>query len=209
MKSMNKPPKLEDLKSDEEFLTASDTTLQHSRSSSYNTASECEHRYSPWWEHGKEDIGKDIAKEKMVLAVGLPELPLAKEVLKPSPEVPPGKVVREVTETTHLKVQQSHSLGVASFVLTSETVRENKPGEATKKEEVIKITSDDGKETIIPIHVENRVQLDGQELERRLKEVEECEHIKTCIKEAAEEALGRKDKKSGKPYWWDKDIEQK
>lgn len=60
----------------------------------------------------------------MVLAVGLPELPAAKSVLKPSPEVPPGKIVREVTETTHIKVHHSHTLGVASFVLTSEMVRD-------------------------------------------------------------------------------------
>ncbi|CAG9864550.1 unnamed protein product [Phyllotreta striolata] len=140
------PPKREDLKSDEEFLTASESTLQHSRSSSYNTASECEHLvHSPWWEHSKDDLHKDLNKQKMVLAVGLPDLPPPKEVLKPSPEVPPGKVVREVIETTHLKVQQSHTLGVASFVLSSETV-----GEGAAK-------------------------LDEEELERRLKEVGRCE----------------------------------
>lgn len=85
-------------------MTASECTLPHSRSSSYNTASECENIYSPWWEHGKDDIKENIAKEKMVLAVGLPQLPPAENVLKPSPEVPPGKIVREVIETTHLKV---------------------------------------------------------------------------------------------------------
>lgn len=60
----------------------------------------------------------------MVLAVGLPELPPADTVLKPSPEVPPGKIVREVTETTHIKVKHSHNFDVSSYVLTSETVRE-------------------------------------------------------------------------------------
>ncbi|XP_017781311.1 PREDICTED: SEC14 domain and spectrin repeat-containing protein 1-B [Nicrophorus vespilloides] len=114
----------EDGKSDDEFLTASDCTLQHSRSSSYNTASDCEHLYAPWWDYGKDDCRDDLAKEKMVLAVGLPELPIASSVLRPSPEVPPGKIAREVTETTHIKVQQCHTFGVKSFVLTSETVRE-------------------------------------------------------------------------------------
>lgn len=122
--------KPEDLKSDDEFLTASECTLQHSRSSSYNTASECEARFSPWWEFDKNNLQEEISKEKMVLAVGLPELPPAKSVLKPSPEVPPGKIVHEVIETTHLKVQHSHTLGVASFVLTSETVREKNAGES-------------------------------------------------------------------------------
>ena len=134
----HKPSKPDDFKSDDEFLTASECTLQHSRSSSYNTASECEHRYSPWWEYDKS-INEDISKEKMVLAVGLPELPPAKAVLKPSPEVPPGKIVHEVTETTHIKVQHSHTLGVASFVLTSETVREKKTDGAVVREEVVSV----------------------------------------------------------------------
>ncbi|KAF5301257.1 hypothetical protein FQR65_LT00957 [Abscondita terminalis] len=116
--------KTEDLKSDEEFLTASECTLPHSRSSSYNTASECEHRYSPWWEYDKKDNRENLSKEKMVLGVGLPELPPPKSVLKPTPEVPPGKILREVTETTHLKVQHSHSMGVSSYVLTSEIARQ-------------------------------------------------------------------------------------
>lgn len=96
--------KPDDSKSDEEFLTASECTMHHSRSSSYNSATEGDHLYAPWWEHGKDDFREDIAKEKMVLAVGLPQLPPANSVLKPSPEVPPGKIVKEVTETTHLKV---------------------------------------------------------------------------------------------------------
>ncbi|CAG9824337.1 unnamed protein product [Phaedon cochleariae] len=161
--------KTDDLKSDDEFLTASECTLQHSRSSSYNTASECEHRYSPWWDYGKDDSHKDISKEKMVLAVGLPELPLAKEVLKPSPEVPPGKIVREVTETTHIKVQQSHSLGVSSFVLTSETVRDRKNQEGTQREEVVRVISEDGKEVLVPVAVD--VTVDGEDLQSRIKEV--------------------------------------
>lgn len=138
------------MRSDEEFLTASDTTLQHSRSSSYNTASECEQHYASWWQHGKDDMKENISKEKMVLAVGCPpegQLPPSREVLvtyfisfhsetisffkvlKPSPHVPPGKIAREVTETTHIKVQQQPILGVKSFVLTSEIVRdENSEG---------------------------------------------------------------------------------
>ncbi|KAG5897359.1 hypothetical protein JTB14_030242 [Gonioctena quinquepunctata] len=162
-----KQSKTDDLKSDDEFLTASECTLQHSRSSSYNTASECEHRYSPWWEFGKDDMPKDISKEKMVLAVGLPELPLAKDVLKPSPEVPPGKIVHEVTETTHIKVQQSHTLGVSSFVLTSETVRDKKNEGITTKEEVIRVVTDDGKEVAQAISKN----YDEEELESRMKEV--------------------------------------
>lgn len=129
--------RLEELKSDEEFQTASDCTLQHSRSSSYNTASECEHRYSPWWEFDKTKVNEKLAKEKLVLAVGLPELPPADDVLKSSPEVPPGKIVREVTETTHLKVQHSYNLGVSSFVLTSETVKEKDTEGA--REEIIRV----------------------------------------------------------------------
>ncbi|KAK4877376.1 hypothetical protein RN001_009882 [Aquatica leii] len=119
-----KVSKNEDLKSDEEFLTASECTLPHSRSSSYNTASECEQRYSPWWDYDRRDARENISKEKLVLGVGLPELPPAKLILKPTPEVPPGKIMREVTETTHLKVQHSHSLDVSSYVLTSEIARQ-------------------------------------------------------------------------------------
>lgn len=62
----------------------------------------------------------------MVLAVGLPQLPQPDDVLKPSPEIPPNsKIVHEVTETTHIKVKHSHNFDVASYVLTSETVKEN------------------------------------------------------------------------------------
>lgn len=39
--------------------------------------------------------------------------------------------------------------------------------------------------------------------------LEEYEHIKQCIREAAEEALGRQDRKSNKPFWWDSEIEEK
>ncbi|KAF5297174.1 hypothetical protein FQA39_LY12189 [Lamprigera yunnana] len=116
--------KSEDFKSDDEFLTASECTLPHSRSSSYNTASECENMYSPWWECDKRNGKENVVREKMVLGVGLPELPPVNSVLKPSPEVPPGKIVREVTETTHLKVQHSHSMGVSSYVLTSEIAKD-------------------------------------------------------------------------------------
>ncbi|XP_065160451.1 titin-like isoform X4 [Atheta coriaria] len=133
----------DDGKSDEEFLTASDCTLHHSRSSSYNTASDSEH-LSQWWEYGKDDMHDDIAKEKMVLAVGLPDLPLAKTVLKPSPDVPRGKIAREVTETTHIKVQHTHAFDVKSFVLTSETVRNTQDikcgGDVSVKTEVSKVS---------------------------------------------------------------------
>lgn len=139
MKFQGSPKRPEDLKSDEEFQTASDGTLQHSRSSSYNTASECEHRYSPWWEFDKNKVNEKLAKEKLVLAVGLPELPPADSVLKSSPEVPPGKIVREVTETTHLKVQHSYNLGVSSFVLTSETVKEKDAQDAAAREEIVRV----------------------------------------------------------------------
>lgn len=169
MHLLQKATKAEDLKSDEEFLTASECTLQHSRSSSYNTASECEHRYSPWWEYGKDDVRENISKEKMVLAVGCPELPLAKDVLKPSPEVPPGKIVHEVTETTHIKVQQSHTLGVSSFVLTSETVKDKKNDGAVKREEIIKVTDADGREVVIPLEMGQGI--DEEDLMRRMKEV--------------------------------------
>ncbi|XP_031348623.1 titin isoform X3 [Photinus pyralis] len=130
----SKPLRTEDLKSDDEFLTASECTFPHSRSSSYNTASECENRYSPWWDYDKKDCKENVSKEKLVLGVGLPELPSAKSVLKPSPEVPPGKIVREVTETTHLKVQHSHSIGVSSYVLTSEVAREKDGGACSTSE---------------------------------------------------------------------------
>lgn len=86
----------------------------------------------------------DIAKEKMVLAVGLPDLPLAKTVLKPSPDVPRGKIAREVTETTHIKVQHTHAFDVKSFVLTSETVRNTQDikcgGDVSVKTEVSKVS---------------------------------------------------------------------
>ncbi|KAF7280803.1 hypothetical protein GWI33_005466 [Rhynchophorus ferrugineus] len=169
---IDKSPRQDDsLRSDEEFHTASDTTLQHSRSSSYNTASECEQHFSPWWQYGKDDMRENIAKEKMVLAVGCPpegQLPPVDEVLKPSPDVPPGKIVREVTETTHFKVHQQHSLGVKSFVLTSETVRDKNDQGSTTREESIRLGSSgrvllqDGK--AVP-------EIDEDELLKRMKEV--------------------------------------
>lgn len=75
----------------------------------------------------------------MVLAVGLPELPAAEDVLKSSPDVPPGKIVREVTETTHLKVQHSYNMGVSSFVLTSETVKEKDGVGKTRGQEPVSV----------------------------------------------------------------------
>lgn len=104
LKDSSPKPKFDDFKSDDEFLSASEHTLQDSQSSSYKSASDCENLYSSWWDHEKDDVKEDVAKEKMVLAVGLPQLPLPESVLKPSPEAPPGKIVREVVETTHLKV---------------------------------------------------------------------------------------------------------
>lgn len=168
---LQKPSRPEDLKSDDEFLTASECTLQHSRSSSYNTASECEHRYSPWWEFDKNDVNENISKEKMVLAVGLPELPPVKSVLKPSPEVPPGKIVHEVTETTHIKVQHSHTLGVSSFVLTSETIRDKKNEASTHREEVIRVIDESGKE----ISSEAVKSQDYDEFLQQMKEVGSCD----------------------------------
>ncbi|GJQ70962.1 hypothetical protein Trydic_g878 [Trypoxylus dichotomus] len=165
-RSLLKPTKVDDPKSDEEFQTASEGTLQHSRSSSYNTASECERTYSPWWEYGKNDMHEDISKEKMVLAVGKPELPPATSVLKPSPEVPPGKIVHEVTETTHLKVQHVHSMDVKSFVLTSETVRDKKNESVPKLEEIMKQTTVTKQEISTPLRDDV-----GEDLNRRLKEV--------------------------------------
>ncbi|KAL1501727.1 hypothetical protein ABEB36_007003 [Hypothenemus hampei] len=159
------------LRSDEEFLTASDSTLQHSRSSSYNTASECEQHFGPWWQHGSDDKRENIEKEKMVLAVGCPpdgKLPLVKEVLKPSPEVPPGKIAREVTETTHFKVQQQHNFGVKSFVLTSEIVKE-KNTEGTNREETIRYKTDDGKE--VTIRVDKLDRDSPEELLNRMNQV--------------------------------------
>lgn len=152
------------MKSDEEFLTASDGTLQHSRSSSYNTASECEHRYSPWWEFDKGKTNEKYAKEKLVLAVGLPELPPADDVLKSSPEVPPGKIVKEVTETTHIKVQHSYNLGVSSFVLTSETVKERDTQGAGASEESGHVREEQVTES-------SARKVDDDELVRRMKEV--------------------------------------
>lgn len=51
-------------------------------------------------------------------------------------------------------------------------------------------------------------------LERKLVIMErstedEYQHIKNCMKEAAEEALGRRVERSNKPFWWDSDIEEK
>lgn len=105
----------------------------------------------------------------MVLAVGLPELPQPETVLKPSPEVPPGKIVHEVIETTHIKVQHSHNLDVSSFVLTSETVREK--------------NNDDSSTTAPPeirVIEQNELELlqddddDDDELLSKLKEVGDC-----------------------------------
>lgn len=84
-----------------------------------------------------------------------------------------GKIAREVTETTHIKVQQSHHLGVSSFVLTSETVKDKNAEATTTREEVIRVTDEHGKEIIIPVEVEKSI--DDEELRRRLKEVGRCE----------------------------------
>lgn len=156
------------MKSDDEFLTASECTIHHSRSSSYNSANEAIDALSPWWEYGKDDTKENIAKEKMVLAVGLPELPEVDSVLKPSPEVPPGKIVHEVTETTHIKVQHSHNLGVSSYVLTSETVRD-KNDEGCTREDVVRIGELKSLETAVPV-LKEKEPLDD-ELLRKLKEV--------------------------------------
>lgn len=98
-----------------------------------------------------------------MLAVGLPELPPADAVLKSSPEVPPGKIVREVTETTHLKVQHSYNMGVSSFVLTSETVKEKDGAGPSRTEEVVRVKGEEkGKE---------EQGATDDELIRRMKEV--------------------------------------
>ncbi|CAH1976523.1 unnamed protein product [Acanthoscelides obtectus] len=162
-----KPQKPEDLKSDEEFVTASESTLQHSRSSSYNTASECEQHHAPWWEHGKE-CPPHLAKQKMVLGVGLPDLPPPEEVLKPSPEPPPGKIAREVVETTHIKVRQQHTMGVSSFVLTSETVRDKRDDVVTTREEVVRVTDEHGNEVVVSVPER---EVDLADFEKRMKEV--------------------------------------
>lgn len=84
-----------------------------------------------------------------------------------------GKIVREVTETTHIKVQQTHQLGVSSFVLTSETVKDKNAEASTTREEVIRITDGQGKEVVIPVEIEKPI--DDEELRIRLKEVGRCE----------------------------------
>lgn len=107
----------------------------------------------------------------MVLAVGLPQLPLPKTVLKPSPEVPPGKIVHEVIETTHLKVQHSHTMGVKSFVLSSETVKDKNAVGSTNREEIIRVGTDEGNEQVISTDKS----LDEEEYKRRIKEVGYCD----------------------------------
>lgn len=163
---------------DDDFVTASECTYTQSRSSSFNTISECE-KYSPWWEFDKSDINEDISKEKMVLAVGCPELPLAKSVLKPSITPPPGKIVHEVTETTHIKVHHCHTLGVQSFVLTSETVRDGKADGQFRKEEIKEeVKNLDKKEVIIPVSVEP--DLEDDEFMKELREVSKPFESKTA-----------------------------
>lgn len=155
---------------EEEFVTASECTYPQSRSSSFNTTSEGGH-FSPWWEFDQKEPAEDVSKEKMVLAVGCPDLPLPRTVLKPSPEAPPGMVVHEVTETTHLKVQHCHTLGVSSFVLTSETVRDGKAETSTRKHEETKevLRVPDPHEVLIPIAIENTA--DDDDFIRRVQEV--------------------------------------
>ncbi|XP_044767054.1 muscle M-line assembly protein unc-89 isoform X5 [Coccinella septempunctata] len=155
--------RVEDLKSDDEFHTASECTLRHSRSSTYDSASECEARYSPWWEYDR-NMNKDISKEKMVLAVGCPQLPPPAEVLKPSPVVPPGKIVHEVIETTHIRVEHSHTLGVKSFVLSSETVRDKNTQGFDTSESTISVANN------IDVKREDEEADDGG----LLKKLEEC-----------------------------------
>lgn len=112
-----------------------------------------------------------------MISVGIPELPDPKNVLKPSPDVPAGKIVHEVTETTHLKVQHSHTFGVSSYVLTSETVKNGDQDSQTSThhsmstvKEVfvddpvstisdrIKYIPEGREETVIPVCVENTPQ---------------------------------------------------
>lgn len=78
-----------------------------------------------------------------------------------------------MTETTHIKVQQTHQLGVSSFVLTSETVKDKNAEPTTTREEVIRVINEQGEEVIIPVEVERTI--DDEELRIRLKEVGRCE----------------------------------
>lgn len=173
-KKSTTPSRFDDVKSDDEFLTASECTVQ-SRSSSFHTTSECG-ALSPWWELDRSvSPREDLHKEKMVIAVGLPELPNPKSVLKPSPEVPPGKIVHEVTETTHLKVQHCHTLDVSSYVLTSETVKDGKNLAGAQHQNLSTVTEKivhedrvkyipEGREVIVPVNVETSVTTDANDL---------------------------------------------
>ncbi|GJQ70963.1 hypothetical protein Trydic_g879 [Trypoxylus dichotomus] len=97
---LSKPPKPEEIKSDEEFQTASDCTLQHSRSSSYNTASECEHIYSHWWEYNIDEPYASNSKEKLTLPPNKSETLPIKSVLKSSPQASSaGKVTHDVNRS--------------------------------------------------------------------------------------------------------------
>ncbi|KAK9882438.1 hypothetical protein WA026_021469 [Henosepilachna vigintioctopunctata] len=167
--------RLDDLRSDDEFQTASECTLRHSpRSSVYDSASECEARYSPWWDYDKK-IDEDVSKEKMVLAVGCPQLPAPEEVLKESPLVPAGKIVHEVIETTHIRVEHSHKMGVKSFVLSSETVRDEKrDGYSTTKEQIeVPVDSYNQKEEMMDEYDELKKELEKAVL-RNLESLQEC-----------------------------------
>lgn len=66
-----------------------------------------------------------------------------------------------------------HQLGVASFVLTSEIVKDKNTVPTTSREEVIRVTNEQGKEVVIPVEIEKPI--DDEELRIRLKEVGLCE----------------------------------
>lgn len=88
--SLSKSAIPEETKSDEEFYTASDCTLQHSRSSSYNTASECEHIYAHWWEYNIDEPNTSNSKEKILVPVNKSESLPHKVTIKSPPEAAAG-----------------------------------------------------------------------------------------------------------------------
>nr|CAD7256194.1 unnamed protein product [Timema shepardi] len=100
--------------SDDEFVTASECTCTPpSRSSSYHTASEGGGA-SPWWE---VDPSGESGQGALV---------------KTTTEIRTGVLIHEVTETTKVRLSHSDTLGVTSYVITSETVRTGNPEDLTR-----------------------------------------------------------------------------
>lgn len=116
--------------------------------------------------------------------------------------------VQDVKVNRGAECGSDHCLVVAKIYIPFPGVRSGKTEESSAMLENVKYKLDS-------FENESTRLLYGWRLERKLNELErstteEYEHIKACIKAAAEEALGiDNNQKYNRPYWWDREIEEK